>query len=73
MKIKQAAKKSKNNESLQVIGKKFLRQYNEVLSNIEANEEDWDMTMRITFQHSGSILTTMGFLQETVTEGKPDY
>ena len=62
MKIKQAAKKSKNNESVQVIGKKFLRQYNEVLSNIESNEEDWDMTMNITFQHAGSILTTMGFL-----------
>ena len=41
--------------------------------DLDSTEEDWDMTMNITFQHAGSILTTMGFLQETVTEGKPDY
>ena len=56
-----------------MIAAKFLRWYQEVLGNIESNEEDWDMSQRISFQHAGSILTTMGFLQETVTEEKADY
>ena len=40
---------------------------------MEDSEEDWDMTQPVTFQHAGSILATMGFLQESVTEEKPDY
>ena len=52
---------------------KFLKQFNEVLSNMETQEDDWDRTKLITFQHAGSILATMGFLPENVTPERPDY
>ena len=48
-KIDEAKKQSKNKESMQVIAQKFLRWYQEVLSNIESTEENWDMTQRISF------------------------
>ena len=44
------------------LGQKFLKQFNEVLRNMENSEDDWDQTQLITFQHAGSILATMGFL-----------
>ena len=55
------------------LGQKFLKQFNEVLRNMENSEEDWDQTQLVTFQHAGSILATVGFLQEDVTEDRPDY
>ena len=49
-----------------------MKQFNQVLLNME-NAEEWDQTQLITFQQAGSILATMGFLTETVTEEHPDY
>lgn len=40
---------------------------------MEKQEEDWDMSMQISFQQAGSILATMGFLPENVTPEHADY
>ena len=72
-KIKQAAAKSKNKESTQHTGQKFMKQYAEVLRNMESQEEEWDQTQLVSFDQAGSILATMGFLPENVTPERPDY
>lgn len=50
-----------------------MKQFNLVLHNIEDAEEDWNKSMPISFQIAGSILATMGFLSNNVSEDHPDY
>ena len=50
-----------------------MKQFDLVLHNIEDAEEDWDKSMPISFQIAGSILATMGFLSNNVSEDHPDY
>ena len=35
--------------------------------------EDWNEGDRISFEQTGSIMATLGFLQENITPQKPDY
>lgn len=40
---------------------------------MEAQEEEWDTTKSCSFEQTGSILASMGFLPENVTQAKPDF
>ena len=40
---------------------------------MEDQEEDWDQSQNITFHLAGSILATMGFLPDKITDEYHDY
>ena len=50
-----------------------MKQFNSVIENMAEQEEEWDPSQLVTFQQAGSILASMGFLQENVTPEHPDY
>jgi len=52
---------------------KFCKQFAEVLRNMDECEDDWDQTMMISFQQTGSILATLGFLPANVVPEDNDY
>lgn len=71
--FKKASSDGKNPTSSQFASRKFEREFEKVISNMAAQEEDWDENKLIPFGHAGSVLTTLGFLPINMSPESQDY
>ncbi len=73
VKLQKERQKNQNKASNQHTSQKFCREFFEVLKNMEEQEDEWDQTQMISFQQTGSLLATLGFLPANVQPDDNDY
>jgi len=71
--MKQEMDKGKNPSSSNYLCQKFEREFRIVIDNMAKEEFEWEDSQPIPYQPCGSILTTLGFLPQSMSQESNDF